>query len=122
MAAILPCNHAFCITCLLDYYNQCIDTNVKKEDKCVFQCCLCRLTLREDIFKDVAQAFVERKLLSHFSSLPESFPFPQEYLSSLAVSKLTQHNFDLLKVSKKLSNLLGLFFLNALIPILTTIY
>jgi hypothetical protein len=107
VAAILPCNHAFCVTCLLDYYNQCIDTNVEKEDKCVFQCCLCRLTLREDIFKDVAQAFVDRKLLPHFSSLPESFPFPQEYLNSLAVSKLTQHNFDLLKVSKELSNFIG---------------
>ncbi len=107
VAAILPCNHAFCVTCLLDYYNQCIDTNVEKEDKCVFQCCLCRLKLREDIFKDVAQAFVDRKLLPHFSSLPESFPLPQEYLNTLAVSKLTQHNFDLLKVSQELSNFIG---------------
>ena len=107
VSAILPCNHAFCVTCLLDYYNQCMDRDTEKEDKCVFQFCLCRLKLRDDIFKDVALAFVERKLLPHFSDLPKNFPFPQEYLNTLTVSKLIQHNFDLLKVSKELSNFIG---------------
>ena len=104
VAAILPCNHGFCVNCLLDYYNQCVDPTIEKDERCKFQCCLCRLNLRDDIFKDIAQAFVERNLLPYFGDMPDSLPFPKEYLNTLIVSKLTQHNFDLIKVSQEISN------------------
>jgi hypothetical protein len=107
VAAILPCNHAFCATCLLDYYKETKNGDDGDDEKCLFQCCLCRFKLREDIFNDIARAFVERKLLPYFSDLPKSFPFPQEYLNTLAVSKLIKHNFDLVKVTEELANFIG---------------
>jgi len=113
VAAILPCNHAYCATCLLDYYNDTKngdDGDGDVDEKCLFQCCLCRFKLREDIFNDIARAFVDRNLLPYFSDLPKSFPFPQEYLNTLAVSKLIKHNFDLVKVTGELANFIGYLF------------
>ena len=107
VAAILPCNHAVCVSCFLDYFNQCFDLSIGREDRCIFQCILCRLKLREDILKDVAQAFVDRKLLPYFSALPENFPLPQEYLNIRAVQLLCEHKFDLLKVTEYLRNFIG---------------
>ena len=109
IAAILPCNHAFCASCLLKYHACCTDSSIIADERCNFACPLCRLQLSATIFEGVAQAFVHRRLMPSFETMAKKLPFSQDYLDNLIVSLLAKHHsFDLSKVEHCLFNMVGL--------------
>jgi DNA-nicking Smr family endonuclease len=109
IAAILPCNHGCCAECLLNYYESCTDPLVDKNERCEFGCPLCRLTLTQIVFYDIANAFVKRNLIESFKFLGENLPFDSDYFDNLIVSLLFKiHRFDLGKVESSLFNMVGL--------------
>ena len=109
VAAILPCNHAVCAQCLLNFYESCTDSAIEKNEQCSFGCPLCRLKLTKIVFYDIALAFVKRNLAESFEFLSKMLPFDQDYFDNLTVSLLYKtHKFDLRKVESALFNMIGL--------------
>ena len=109
VAAILPCSHAVCAECLLNYYTSCEDVLTEEDDRCQFGCPLCRLNLPSNVFHDVAKVFVKKRLMSSFTFLAEKLPFEKDYIDDLVISLLSStHKFDLSKIDYYLFNLLSL--------------
>ena len=107
VAAILPCNHSCCAPCLVNYFNSCKASS--GNEACTFGCPLCRLRLSDNIFDDLAHAFLDRNLIDSFEFLAEKLACSRDYLKNLVVSLLVKtHKFDLSKVEFTLFNMVGL--------------
>jgi hypothetical protein len=107
IAAILPCNDACCIKCLLTHCRTNNNESIKKQDR-NFRCPLCNLSLTKSIFQSVALAFVSRNLCDSFRLYNEILNFSQKRFDMLIVDFLLKHDFNLDKVEDSLWNLASL--------------
>ena len=107
IAAILPCNDACCIKCLLKHFHTNNNESIKKQDR-NFRCPLCNLSLTKSIFQSVALAFVSRNLCDSFRIYNEILNFSQKRFDMLVVDFLLKHDFNLDKVEDNLWNLASL--------------
>ena len=110
IAAILPCNHACCASCLLRYHQACSNvTDETDEEKPIFCCVLCRKSLSLDTIKEIAQLVASKRLIGSFIELAKKLPFNKDEYEELIVSLLVgKFEFDVSKVENALFNMVGL--------------
>ncbi|KAJ2997411.1 hypothetical protein HDV02_005540 [Globomyces sp. JEL0801] len=108
---ILPCSHAICATCLVQFYKtQKIpfvdDTEVISLQ---FVCPTCRQMIPKNCVDNLANAIVHHNQISTFSLLQDMFPVTNgQMINQLFCSLLIEHDFDLIKVEGILFNIVHL--------------
>jgi hypothetical protein len=109
IAAVLPCNHAICIDCLVRVFKESNAQGVDQQDKRDFCCLLCRLKLSKDTLENVAKAFVNRHLVKTINELAVKLPFDQAEFDRILVKLLlTEHKFDVSDAERVIFNMVGL--------------
>jgi DNA-nicking Smr family endonuclease len=107
IAAILPCNHACCIKCLLKQYRTLDDENLNS-----FRCSICNMSLSKNIFQSVALAFASRNLIESIKLYNEILEYSPKRFNILIVDFLLKHDFDMNIVEDNLWNMASLVDLN----------
>jgi DNA-nicking Smr family endonuclease len=104
IVAVLPCGHACCAKCLLEYHAGCVDPSIDVKERGLFSCPLCRLQLSNGIFRKIAILF-----LDYFNPFTQQLSlFSHEHKESLVISLLLKYKFNLSKVEYALFNMIGL--------------
>jgi len=107
IAAILPCNHACCIKCLLKHYRTPNEESLNKENK-NFRCPICNMSLTKSIFQSVALTFVSRNLIESFKLFNEILEYSPKRFNILIVDFLLKYDFELNVVEENLWNMASL--------------
>ena len=109
IVAVLPCNHAICIDCLIKEFKECNTQVVQSHEKRDFCCILCRLKLSNNTLENVAKAFVNRHLIKTVNELGSKLPFDKIEFDNLVVSLLLDnYKFDVSDVERIIFNMVGL--------------
>ena len=112
VAAILPCAHACCVTCLIGLHRECFSAAVdgeEEEDRTEFNCVLCRKAISQSIIQKLAEEIVDARIVPSLKQLAKHLPFSNSEFKRLVVSLLTEkYEFDICKVEYALFNMVGL--------------
>jgi len=108
IAAILPCNHACCLKCLVKHFKAHNEDESLKKQNPHLRCPLCNLSLSKNIFHKLAQAFVSKNLIDSFKIYNEILEFSPQRFDMLLVDFLIKNDFNLNKVENHLWNMASL--------------
>ena len=112
-AVVLPCLHAICCTCLVQFQNGCtqeFDTEVDENVQVSFTCPLCRETLDANLSLDMAKMMVAKKdAIPSYDVFMRTVHFEDfKVADAMIIHLLEQHEFQLSKVGDVLFNMIGL--------------
>ncbi|CAF0869016.1 unnamed protein product [Brachionus calyciflorus] len=108
IAVILPCEHAFCASCLCKYKKACKQVKKQEEVPHDSACSLCRQEFSPMYIEEMCKALIkERKNICVFEQL-DKLPLDKEESEKLLCTLLIDNYFDVNKIESILFNMIGM--------------